>query len=384
MSTKNIWLTGFFLSFYTGKNANTLRKNELSQKPKIVAASIANPTDKQTKKLIFQKRFSLEYSTKDNLISQIKTFAVGKNGEIYIGYDYGSKLSIFDQNGGHIQTVTEEDVFGPGARSTRVCRRILPLDKTKVGLLYFGFVNDLVIYDWKSKKFDFIPLKDKNDRRAHPVVDVAMARDRIYLLAHPQRTLGYFSGFPEIIALDFKGAKLNSFAAFPGLKFPNLSEQFALNYDQIVLSESNVLYASNPLGDRIYRFDLSGKRLGDLVYPEDYVDQLDNDAPADPRTWQKYFPKLMGADLISEIFCVRRNGMDNIVAVRQKGGSVYFDLFDENGVHTALGKYTVKDFEDGKITNSGNLFYGYKWPEVDNDQFLAYGNPEIVVYRLDL
>ena len=36
------------------------------------------------------------------------------------------------------------------------------------------------------------------------------------------------------------------------------------------------------------------------------------------------------------------------------------------------------------INHKENYIYGYKWPEVDIEQFEAYGNPEIVIYRLDV
>lgn len=60
-----------------------------------------------------------------------------------------------------------------------------------------------------------------------------------------------------------------------------------------------------------------------------------------------------------------------------------FDIFDHDGNLVELGDYTAK-MEYVPIAHKDNYIYGYKWPVVEVEQFEAYGNPEIVVYRVDV
>jgi hypothetical protein len=387
-------LRNFLKSLVNSKSSGSYSPNKTLQdatssvritSPKDLVNTDAYKARQSTKdrKLILYKRFRLEHNVDKDLLSQITVFSIGTNGELFFSHDYGDQISVFNNEGAFLATITTEDIFGPGSRNTRSCSRILPLNETKAYLLFFGFVKELIIYDWKRKAFDFMSLKHLNEHRAHSIVDVAISEDRLYLLSHPQRTLGYFSRFAEIIELDYEGRKRNRFAAFPDLKFPNLAEHLALDRDQIVLSKGNILYTSSPLGDRIYRFDLSGNRLGDLIYPKGFIVQLDRDAQEDYREWYKHYHKFGNIDIIKEIFCVRKDNVDNIVIVRRRGRSLYFDMFDKTGMFTELGEYSDY-FEYFMVANREDLFYGYRWPEVKDGQFVAYGNPEIVVYRLAL
>jgi hypothetical protein len=332
--------------------------------------------------LILEKSIKLESDSKEKLLSQIAFWGVGKGGEFIFSHDLGRKITIWAATGEILTTLTDEDIFGPGARYSRRCTRIVAIDSTKLCLLFGGVVNDLVLYDWKKKRTELIPLKDKDEKRVHTAVNVAIHNDRIYLLSHPLRMMGYFSQIPEILEIDNEGIKRNQFPSFPDLKYPILTELLASDRDHLVISDGSMIYTASPLADRIYRFDLNGKRHSDFVYPKNSIVQPESDAPENPRVWHEYTAQFGKFDIINYLFCLRKANMDKIIVVRHRGKTLYFDLFDEAGKFTELGEFS-NHFDEFRVAHSGNLFYGYKWPEVKDDQFVAYGNPEVFVYRLE-
>lgn len=343
-------------------------------------------------KLIPFRRISLQNEPEDALISEITGLSVAENGQLFISHERGQKITIFSPDGKYLRTFSMEDILGPGQKQFR-CVRMHMTEDAKACFLLKGAQNHVVIYDFRTEKFiDKTPLsltnkiefraesQKKNFPRNNAILDFAFI-DETYLLylIHPHRALGQ-KGLAQVFKVV--GDTISeSFLAFSDLEFPNMAEHIATSRDQLHFRDG-VIYISSPLDNRIYRFDSSGKRLKDLIYPKGHLEQLNRDVPEKYSEWFKYFDQLGEIDLISSIFPFKGKRKTYVVVARQKKQSIYFDLFDSEGNLEYLGDYTdmIAIFP---IAYSKNYIYGYNWPAVELQQFQAIGNPEIIVYRID-
>ncbi|MFQ5707818.1 MAG: hypothetical protein ACE5HO_10240 [bacterium] len=101
---------------------------------------------------------------------------------------------------------------------------------------------------------------------------------------------------------------------------------------------------------------------------------------------QKYILKARASDKIRDFFIVHYEEYEYIMAARVRNTKFYVDLFRKNGFYRELGEYT-KFFGGGNLITMSNLndmLYVLKWPELDSKDFEAIGNPEIVVYKIEL
>ncbi len=343
---------------------------------------------RKKEQLTLVKRIKLEYNS-ESLISDVRAFEIGKDGEIFIGHSSGQKVTIFGSEGNYMKTLTVEDIYGPG-RTNADCSRIFSVGKSQVGFLFIGFVTDLPLYDLQKSEFSFMPLNNvttdlifvpelrkKRLPRNSPVLDATFVDDdHVYLLSFPQRVLGQ-EGSPQVFELE-NNTIVNSFAAFPNLRYPNFSQRYAPQRARIIWYD-NILYTYCPLENRIYRFDATGNRLDDLVYPMGFINQPDGDAPNDPREWHKY--EIGNADLFNGIFPTKIENKAYVIIARQRDRSFFLDVFDDKDMLTESIEITGY-FEENRIAEHNGHFYGYMWPEVGVQRFEVTGNPEVVIYSL--
>ncbi len=337
------------------------------------------------KRVLLQRHIPLAVSEAGDLLSDIRTMALTPTKQIVVIHDRGNQATVFGNTGAFLKAIRFEDAYGPGANKRGRFERVRATNAGKLIFLPSGFVQKYLLYDLQQDEFKLVPFDSSHQRRTSPpaFVDIA-SRDgkTIVLLKHPRRVLGQ-PGEAEVVILSDE-RKMKSFAAFPGLRFPRLSQHFAAWGDRVVLLDDGTICVSNPFADRIYRYDLAGRRLADLVYPEGVLQRPEEDAPQDPRRWATALKNARQSDTIKDVFPVVKSGERFYLVVRVREKSLFLDLFLEDGTFHPLGDYFARFGGENLVTiaSRDEFLYVLKWPDVEPNQFSAVGNPEVAVFEV--